>query len=193
MQFRLVYEGPLKSHRSARPRHLMEIRRVFHSQLRELWRQPPLEDQACHLLQPVTDSGTGIVSEVGDFLFAPLVNSKHSLVAEVDLLFLRPGEPGRITTHGGDLDNRVKTLFDCLRMPHPNENQIPPGECPQEGEKPFFCLLEDDALVTSFSVTSDRLLKAGLANTSKQTSDVLVVISVTTRQVGSATWMGLLL
>ena len=58
--------------------------------------------------------------------------------------------------HGGDIDNRVKTLFDALRMPSLDE--LPKRDVPKRGEEPFYVLLEDDALVTGFSVITDRLL-----------------------------------
>ena len=39
--------------------------------------------------------------------------------------------------------------------------ELPTGDGPLQGERPFFCLLEDDALVTRVSVTTDRLLEPG--------------------------------
>lgn len=92
------------------------------------------------------------------YQFVPLVTSKIHLVCRLDVLLLRPGEPGRLVQHGGDLDNRIKTLFDALRVPKAGE--LPSGDAgPQQGERPhFYCLLEDDARITSFNVESDRLL-----------------------------------
>ncbi len=40
----------------------------------------------------------------------------------------------------------------------PKKGQIPPQDSPQAGEDPFYCLLEDDNLITTLSVTTDRLL-----------------------------------
>lgn len=87
----------------------------------------------------------------------PIVCETFRTIADLDIIFLRPEEPGSILTKGGDIDNRIKTLLDGLRIPKANE--IPEGDRPQEGENPFFCLLEDDALVTHISVTTDRLLE----------------------------------
>jgi len=42
MKFRLVYRGELKS--NGDPTHKHEIRRVFHNQLSNLWRDFPLRD-----------------------------------------------------------------------------------------------------------------------------------------------------
>jgi len=39
------------------------------------------------------------------------------MVLQLGSLFLRPGEPGRLVSRGGDIDNRIKTLLDGLRMP----------------------------------------------------------------------------
>jgi hypothetical protein len=70
---------------------------------------------------------------------------------------LRPEPPGALITQGGDIDNRLKTLFDALRMPH-NLSELPKGSVPDVDQDPFFCLLEDDNLITAVSVKTDRLL-----------------------------------
>lgn len=56
---------------------------------------------------------------------------------------------------GGDIDNRIKTLFDALQIPD-DCNEV--DGAPEEGEDPFFCLLQNDSLVTELSVVTDRLL-----------------------------------
>lgn len=100
-----------------------------------------------------------ILTAVGAFRFAPLVSDAHgwNTVASIEILFMRPSEPGNLINHDGDLDNRLKTLFDALRIP--NLDEMPLQDAPKTGEKPFYVLLKDDALVTSFSVTTDRLLR----------------------------------
>jgi hypothetical protein len=55
----------------------------------------------------------------------------------------------------GDIDNRVKTAIDALKMPA-QQNQVPHG--PQKGEDPFFVLMDDDRTVTHLEVETDRLL-----------------------------------
>ena len=75
---------------------------------------------------------------------------------------MRLAEPGAALNHAGDLDNRLKTLFDALRIPKPTE--LSPDDYPRDDEIPFYVLLKDDALVTSFSVTTDRLLKPAPAD-----------------------------
>ena len=89
-------------------------------------------------------------------------------------MFLRsdiPGSPG----FAGDIDNRVKTLLDALKMPSTGE--IPPGASPGQDEDPLFCLLEDDSLVTRLSVEMDQLLD--LPRISGNTSlEAMLIITV---------------
>jgi hypothetical protein len=58
--------------------------------------------------------------------------------------------------HAGDLDNRIKTLLDALKIP--NDKELPSGAKPSGTENPFFCLLEDDSLITHIRIITDRLL-----------------------------------
>ena len=156
MEFNLIYRGPLKSGKTDRPRRLQELRRKFHPQLRELWQQEPLQDHRKYLDRNYEPDDCFLIEEVGPFEFAPLVSKRLNLVVELDVLFLRPEPPGSLAAHGGDLDNRIKTLLDALRMPSAGE--LPTGDAPKTDEEPFFCLLQDDALVTKLSIRADRLL-----------------------------------
>jgi hypothetical protein len=155
MEFRLVYRGKLKAN-AATAADKQEVSRVFHPQLRNLWQQLPLSSHP-DWLRPEPQTNFSILEQRGAFSFAPLVSTKLRLIAELSIIFLRPQEPGRLITQGGDIDNRIKTLLDALRMPKAEE--LPRSDAPKEGETPFFCLLEDDALVTALSVTTDRLLE----------------------------------
>jgi len=111
-----------------------------------------------------------LVERVGSFVFVPLVSRRWDTIAEVEVLFLRRSSPGQLIGHGGDIDNRMKTLFDALRVPQATE--LPDGEAAGEGEEPFYCLLQDDALVTALSVRTDEWLEPG------DPSDVLLIIQV---------------
>lgn len=158
MEFTLVYRGPLKA--NGRAIEKQAIRRIFHGQLKQLWGQAPLSDfgpPGGHLLdENPTQGDISIIQRVGAFTFAPLVTAKLHLIAELDIMLLRPEPPGALITQGGDIDNRLKTLLDALRMPH-NDSEIP--GVPLPGESPFFCLLEDDNLITKIGVSTDRLLE----------------------------------
>jgi hypothetical protein len=74
------------------------------------------------------------------FSFVPLITQDEGLACAIDILFLRPEAPGSIITKGGgDIDNRIKTLFDALRIPQ--ECSEVEGLSPGPNEVPFFCLL----------------------------------------------------
>jgi hypothetical protein len=92
----------------------------------------------------------------GDSGYVPLVRKSLGLACDLDIVFLRKGDPGATVSQGGDLDNRIKTLFDGLRMPAPTEAPNPASGMP--ASDPLYCLLESDALIHDFAVRPDRLL-----------------------------------
>ena len=171
MEFRLIYRGPLASNGDREEKQA--IRRAIHVQMARLWSQPPLEESKLLVLAARGTAGTDL-RDVGPFCFLPLVTRSRALVAELDITFLRPGTPGQIVGHGGDIDNRIKTLLDALRVPT-TAGELPAGDRPQDGEEIFFCLLEDDALVTRLAVTADQLLEPAAPE------EVLLVINVRPR------------
>jgi len=160
MEFTLVYQGSLKANSSVKDKQ--DIRQKFHLQLKKLWAQPPLNTYGPpngHFLDDnPPPHEISVIQSVGDFRFAPLVTSKLHLIAELNITMLRPQAAGSIVTHGGDIDNRLKTLLDALRMPK-EVSEIPKGHKPQVDENLFFCLLEDDTLITKLSVATDQLLE----------------------------------
>ena len=159
MEFTLTYKGPLKSNGSLKDKQ--DIRRAIHPQLRKLWTYPPLkgftEEDHHYLNDNPPDNKISIIQKIGVFSFAPLVNQKLYLFTEINLILLRPEPPGSIVTQGGDIDNRLKTLFDAFRMPK-DQNEIPNGDIPANDETPFHCLLEDDNLITKITIETDTLL-----------------------------------
>ena len=110
------------------------------------------------------------------FNFVPLVTLDLNLLCGLDILFLRTGKPGEVL-RSGDIDNRLKTLFDALRIPEANENYS--ARSASADEKPFFCLLEDDKLITKVSVETDQLLQNVSAKS--DVNDVRLVITVRLR------------
>jgi hypothetical protein len=120
---------------------------------------------------------------LGGFEFIPLIVGSLPAVCELDILFLRREQPGSLILkprddYGGDLDNRIKILFDALRVPCKLE-ELPVGAAPAAEEAPFYCLLEDDSLITKFQVESDTLL--GGLEESAEWADVQLVLNVTMR------------
>ncbi|MGB7553918.1 MAG: hypothetical protein WBM04_06070 [Candidatus Korobacteraceae bacterium] len=68
------------------------------------------------------------------YTFLPLVTERFCVRCSLDILFLRPEEPG-LLINSGDIDARVKTVFDALRMP--KNLQEAGGIGPQDDEIPF--------------------------------------------------------
>jgi hypothetical protein len=158
--------------------HKQGIRRVFHGQLKQLWRtnrflrdykehprlfakSPPLSessgmwgsnpDEQFPLVELVA-----ALHQAQGYRFVPLVRRDWSMLCTLEILFLRRDAPGS-ALNAGDIDNRIKTLIDALRCPL-NAKELAGSETPLEGEDPFFVLMEDDSLVSHFSVETDTLL-----------------------------------
>jgi hypothetical protein len=156
MRLMLHYRGALKANGATVHKH--KLRKLFHYQLRTLWRQRPLSEQLGLLLPRVREGEYSLLRTLGAFTFVPLVSAEMNVVAEISITLLRPESPGGLITQGGDIDNRLKTLFDALTMPR-HINALPPGATVEPDESPFFCLLEDDNLVTSVAVRTEQLLE----------------------------------
>lgn len=180
MEFRLKYEGPLKTNGSKNHKHA--IRTVFHNQLKELWEHPPLKAYKEELDKDVKPPI--FTKKVGDYRFAYIISYGLELAAEIDILLMRPEAPGKIIS-SGDIDNRLKTLFDALRCPN-NSDELPTDIEPSNNEDPFFCLMEDDSLITRVTVTCDRLLESVV-----DPSYVFSVIHVKPKSIGNKKWIGL--
>jgi len=157
VKFTLHYRGKLPSNGSREEKHA--LREHFHIQLTELWSHPPLADIFSHVFPtPSLSSTSAFPIVVGPFSFAPLVSSLFWATAELEVVILRPEPPGRLITQGGDIDNRLKTLFDALSIPQ--TNQLPTGVLPTPDQSPLFhCLLHDDNLITAVSVKTAQLLE----------------------------------
>jgi len=77
--------------------------------------------------------------------------------------------------HGGDLDNRLKNLLDGLRMP---EREDDLKGCEPGTGKPFYCLLEDDALITKLSVSTYQLLEPSVEPGDQHDVDLILNVTV---------------
>src|SRR6187397_3050423 len=147
MRFRLVYRGPLpaSANSSKKPDDVRRIRDQFHPQLELLWkthsalkrlrytaRVPTrtgyisIDDSPFDVeFDPATPMQAGYVDLIepikqGERSYIPLVRKSLDLMCSLDILFLRQEQPGSLILQGGDLDGRIKTLFDGLRMPTPD-------------------------------------------------------------------------
>lgn len=191
MEFRLIYQGrlPAQNQSSTRPKEKHVVRRALHPQLVQLWKTHPG-------LRGFTESPGGGAPvmihamakryERCGFRFLPLIHEGFgSLACALDILFLRRDQPGDLVKDGGDIDNRIKVLFDGLKVPKHCEELA--GALPDVGEDPLFCLLEDDKLITEVKITTDRLLTP--LRDAEGINDVHLIIHVRTVKLGgSVNW-----
>lgn len=193
MEFYLTYEGPLNATQrdpvpGQEPRHAQnrrDIRRVFHGQLKKLWAEIPSLKGSPGRPQFYTTMGNECPASIDQlaaahamygFNFVPLVTEQLDLLCNLDILMLRPDRPGSVIW-AGDIDNRLKTLLDALRIPEAGEKY---GETPPNmDEQPFFVLLQDDKLITKVAVETDRLLQA--VQSTPRDDDVRLFIRVSIR------------
>ena len=158
MEFRLIYQGALPSSGNANrhPKEKHQIRKQIHKQLATLWDVHPLL-KTLHRPERTWNKKT-FVEEFGHekygFNFLALVNERLDQICALDILLLRREPPGSLIMQSGDIDNRLKTLFDALSIPDDKSKLTPP----ELDENPFFCLMEKDKLVSQVAVTADRLL-----------------------------------
>jgi hypothetical protein len=192
MEFRLTYAGPL--HATQRdplegkpPKHTENryaIRQVFHGQLKKLWETIPNRQKKAdayiydHSVKEPLMSVESLAERhaLYGFNFVPLVTEELDLICDLEILFLRPDRPGGVVWTG-DIDNRLKTLLDAMRIPEAGEDYA--ARKPTEDQKPFFCLLEDDKLITKVAVETDRLLEP--IGTGENAADSRLVITVRLR------------
>lgn len=173
MKISLHYRGRLNANGS--PSHKHDIRLHFHKQLKTLWQQFPLTEFNNWLQKSSNPNDYSVLRNLGLFTYAPLITEQMNGIAELSIVLLRPEKPGGLITQGGDIDNRLKTLFDALTMPR-HDNSLPKNLDMAIMPEPFFCLLEDDNLVTSLHVRTEQLLEPDI-----HPSEVDLTIHVRTR------------
>lgn len=169
MRFRLHYRGELRA--NSNPKHKWELRSKFHHQLKLLWKQEPLVGIGKYIDPSYKPDDCYLGIARAGRTFYPIVSEKIWTIAELDILMLRPGEPGAIAVGGGDIDNRLKTLLDSLCVPNANDNSTSPLP---ENETDVFCLLQDDKLITRLAVEADRLLDP----TPGRPNEVILILKV---------------
>lgn len=166
MEFRLTYAGPLYGQNTreteSKTAHKHALRRHFHKQLKAVWDQHPTLAGYIDLRKQFPKEELLFVPYQREgFTWQPLVRGGiHSIICRLDILMLRHGGKGGVLT---DIDNRLKTLFDALRMVERPE-ELPKGTDgqrigPADDEDPFYVLLEDDKLITALTVETDTLLE----------------------------------
>ena len=180
MEFRLVLRGHLPPDKRGTVPVKHRIRQELHPQLRTLWQQHPALrgafDPKMNLRKKGQQSRIEELASDNDkfgFRFVPLVKKKDFACA-LDILLLRRQEPFRTFDPVGDLDGRVKTLIDGLRMPQVHQEV---GDYkPAPDENPFFCLMDDDSAIFDFKVKVHRLLVP--AEPEEPERDIVAIIGV---------------
>lgn len=130
----------------------------------------PGSPEMADLCEPISKGGK---------TYHPLVRRSLDLNCSVNIHFLRQEDPGSLVLQGGDLDGRIKTLFDALRVPDADVEAKYP-----QAQDSTYCLLESDTLISGFEVASGRLL------TPKTTHphEVHLLIEVTIRVLRLGPW-----
>jgi len=185
-------ELPSGGNRNSRSKEKWEIRKAIHPQLEELWQTSPTLRRVARTYVPAggevylrweghhlgekteeaeeesrgrdpTDIHLCAPINVDGIECIPLIRQSLALACSLNILFLRKEEPGSLVFQGGDLDNRIKTLFDALRMPTKDDRPAQQVDLP----RPLCCLLESDALINEFTIRADRLLTRPGSNASE--------------------------
>lgn len=173
MEFDLKYRGLLpaatSSNKQVPAKH--QIRQAVREQLQIFWGKDPrftgidpgqvqqgqMKEGHFDVRRPIEGGAAAWFyhHEVRGIRFVPLITHVREARCRLAIRLFRREAPGEIISRGGDLDNRLKTLFDALRMPH-NGDELP--QEPVLGPSPFLCLLDDDALITKVSIEAFGLL-----------------------------------
>jgi hypothetical protein len=198
MKFTLTYTGqlPASGNGNSRAAEKWTIRKHLHPQLVELYQTHPVlrgrtitaiatppsfssgTDHGIPITFSVAASGQAFQNIInatidrGTERFIPLVRQSLGLACELNITFLRKEEPGSLILQGGDLDNRLKTLFDALKVPGLSDMRAGSPEA-----NPFYCVMEEDAMITAVNIKTDRLL----TKPSGDVTEVHLVIEVAVR------------
>ncbi|MEM9668694.1 MAG: hypothetical protein AAF950_07180 [Pseudomonadota bacterium] len=196
MKFRLTYEGKLlgASRNSPRAAHKNDIRLQLHPQLKRLWQANAwLKDLAGLKFPKFAEAVKGqtlrnpghwdncqTYSELLPLhhrhhgqMWSPLIRQEMQLSCAVDILFLREGARGGIL-NVGDIDGRLKTLFDALAIP-----RSPAGLPEPRPKDSIYVLLGDDSLISRVSVETDELLQPTSSNVGQNDSRLVITVNIT--------------
>ena len=152
MEFCLHYNGKLKSRDNASGKH--QIRQQLHPQMRSIC----LSEQFCDMFEelngkPPKQGEPHMYSDIGGKRFWFLVSEGYKTIVDLNISIVLPHPVGAIVSNGGDIDNRIKTLFDALRIPAV-ATEIPSNDSFMYGNEGMFCLLQDDKLINRVSIVS---------------------------------------
>lgn len=189
MKFRLTYAGPLlsgepldNSGRDGRIAHVHRIRRHFHKQLREYWahcrflRNYREASQSMFSVPPggartvwahgaykrySLPEALGRVFGHSGYNFLPLVREESGVSCALRILCLHRAVKNAALP-ARDTARRIETVIDALTMPTPKHGlPLENGELlgPQDGEDPFFVLLDDGRRIAHLEMETDTALE----------------------------------
>lgn len=148
MEFCLHYFGPLKSNAGPIEKH--QIRCQLHHQLKSICSSYPfLSSFEPDFNETRKQTEKPLFKEIDEKKYWFLICECLSTSVDLNLTLLVPHQTHAIVS-GGDVDNRIKTLFDGLRIPQ-IENEIPNNDSFDYSEG-MFCLLEDDKLINNIQI-----------------------------------------
>ncbi|MEO6882541.1 MAG: hypothetical protein ABI199_00800 [Bacteroidia bacterium] len=166
MEFTLFYKGIIKSGNHNSVENKNDIRQKIHEQLVTLRNYPPLNIRADLFKKSEFPDFHKTVNKY-DFFF--LVSDKWNMYVELDLKILIPHDYKGF----GDIDNKLKTLFDALRPPK-DSSELPSSWTPTSTQNPMLCLLEDDDLIFKVNIDTDYLLDTTLT----ENGEIIIIINV---------------
>ncbi|GAC1585524.1 MAG: hypothetical protein NVS3B5_19930 [Sphingomicrobium sp.] len=149
-------------------KHKHHLRSCFHPQMKKLYETTPHlvagKGMGDHVIwerglkgMKRYDASSVAAQMYNHWRFVSLVTEELKLSCWIDILYLRRYPPGSLINRG-DLDNRLKTLFDALAIPNPHQGYE--NLTPEFGETPFFyCLLENDKFISKITIETDTMLQ----------------------------------
>ena len=152
MDFCLFYQGKLKSRDGAAGKHAIraaldpQLRSVCHSKTFRGVFEPDWEGK-----RRSPDLPMYVERRQRRYWF--LISEQLAATANLSLTLLVPHEVASIVSNGGDIDNRIKTLFDALRVPS-TDSELPGSDSFDYAEGDMYCLLQDDKLINRVSIRS---------------------------------------
>jgi hypothetical protein len=169
MKFHLSFEGSLPSTgngndanpRPAKLKAIWAIRDAIFPQLEHL--------ASTHAAFSGRTTGSRVLMHslipailIENYRFKALVKARFKVKCGLKIDLLVNHEPGSVFTKHGDLDNRLKTLLDGLRLPqgaHEIKTNMQPKYLDARGNPDYYlCLLENDVLITALDIEMQRNL-----------------------------------
>jgi len=149
VEFCLHYNGKLKSQDNAAGKHAIRI--ALHKQIKSICNSEPFSLVFEPDRNGKRESGKAMFLEHEGKRFWFLISEHLATLADLKITLLLPHKVGKLVQNGGDIDNRIKTLFDGLRIPAAL-SEIPSTDSFDYGQEGMYCLLQDDKLINRIAI-----------------------------------------